>query len=227
MFKRRLADSVRWHLSGRDVCKNCWQCAYGVSDFKLENCGRILHGNSLPREDALSCDAIAWLGNYFDLVADYMPNMDIRVLPMHTEWKEVYATYVSDMFMLGNRFIGRTYFFSLRKKHFKNVKRAPFTRLGKCQICIEYHDLNFRKMDPADVRRARAAHQRHIAEVTRMRKSYDRRKMHSRTRPDEALSVIFDHTNPFQTPTFYPVPKRLAMFLEKLQIHLCGLIGQR
>ena len=201
-----------------------FQCAYGVSEHKIVTCNRPVHGNSTPNESALKITLIAWLGIYFDFTADYMPNKDIRILPMHTEWKEVYNTYVLEMTSLKKDYVSAPYFYHIRKIHFSNVHRAPFTCLGKCQKCIDYHNINFKKLKFIEIEEFRRLHKLHIEVITIQRAGYEKRKLLAQTKPDEYLSIIIDHTNSLFVPTFYPVPKRLAMSTEKISIHMCGLI---
>jgi len=129
----------RWHVDGTEVCINCWLSVTGATKYKLMNCTRTIHGNNnITRINHRLESTLTWLKSYFYIVCDQMPTRNEYHLPCFLQWKDVLDEL--NTYLISKEFKGysQPQFAYLMKRNFPNVKLPKYTRLGKCDVCLDF-----------------------------------------------------------------------------------------
>lgn len=101
------ATKEKFMLFSKCVCKRAFAHLLGTSERRLDRikqyCGAtgnstIVHGNAgVKRPSIKSCDASAWMKNYFEKMGDHMPDSNRIHLPSFLTKREVYQKICSDL----------------------------------------------------------------------------------------------------------------------------------
>jgi hypothetical protein len=86
----QLTFSTKWHINGKDICKNCWLKVTTVTTYKLKHYFHDKHAKSstkiiFPKLSSI----IAYLGIYFENICDKMPTNDKYHLPYFIFWNNI------------------------------------------------------------------------------------------------------------------------------------------
>ena len=128
----------RWHIDGIEVCLHCWLSVTGATKYKIAHCTRYIHGNTgiAHLSDHLET-ALAWLETYLYSVCDHMSTKNQYHLPCFLQWKDVLTDLNSHLDSKKLKRYSQPQFAHLIKKNFSNVKLPKYTKLGKCDVCLD------------------------------------------------------------------------------------------
>ena len=118
-----------YSVAGKKVCPMAWCKVYSLSERTLRRlhrkitfCDSLSHGNSgKKRQNTLTETTAAWMGRYFFLVGDKMPDKNQVHLPCWETRKDVYHRYCSDMQSTTGNVLQLSMFYKLWKRKFSNV----------------------------------------------------------------------------------------------------------
>ena len=147
----------RWHIDGMEVCINCWLLVTGVTKYKIQHCNRTIHGNkNITRITDRLDTALAWLERYFYSVCDHMPTKNEYHLPCFLQWKDVLNDLNSYLDSKSIKKYSQPQFTFLVSRKFSNVKLPKYTRLGKCDTCLELKEKRLKASNEEERQRIQA-----------------------------------------------------------------------
>ena len=215
---------VRWHVDGFDVCLQCWKLAIGVSTYKLQHYDRVIHGNSGVSKMRPNIHiSLAWMETTYKSMCDQMPTKDEFHLPNYMLWKDICRDLNIYLMEHNQRQITISYFYRLHKKYFPKVKAPKYTRLGKCDTCVQLKEAKTIEKDPKRQKELHGQLLEHNRKQMQERFEYKSRCIQAEQQPDQYLSIIVDGMTITKIPLKMPMPKGASQ-QERLKLHIHGLI---
>jgi hypothetical protein len=82
--------STKWHINGKNICKNCWLKATTVTSYKLKHyfCDKYAKFSTKLISPRL-CSIIVWLGTYFEDICNKMPTKNEYYLLYFIFWNDI------------------------------------------------------------------------------------------------------------------------------------------
>ena len=134
-------------VDGEEVCRVAFALAHGIKDYRIRKAKGLLEAGTVNYTRAPSTRTItqnshrcvAWLKEYIDTCGDCMPNSSEVRLHACSTWKELHYSYTRDVQVLypEGKTVDYSHFLKLKNQNFPHVTLAPYTKLGKCDICIQ------------------------------------------------------------------------------------------
>ena len=123
---------TKFFIAGKEVCGTAWAQIYDISARTLSRMLKqlkdkedVTHGNlGKRRANTKAESASAWMGVYFNLIGDKMPDKDQVHLPSWETQKDIHSRYAQDMKERGmsdEDILGISMFYKIWTDHFPKV----------------------------------------------------------------------------------------------------------
>jgi len=216
---------MRWHIFGKDICKQCWMQATAISSYRITHYFKNRHScKNISRMSDYIQTAICWMNFTFSNMGEKLPHKEEIHLPSFLSWKDIHHDLSNYLMLNTSKTISFSYFCSLRKKYFSSVIIPEKTRLGKCDICLTLQQQKINSSDPTEYQRLSDQFMLHNQLQMKERLLYKQRTVTGRMNPAQYLSIIIDSMQHKFIPMFTPLPKNYST-CEKLKLHLTGIIN--
>ena len=133
------------YIRGKTVCLPVWLAILGLKQSRYYEVQREFLGGAFfiskltsPKShQSKSCEAIAWLHNYFNQVGDHMPDRMAIHLPSFLTTIDIYTRMKEELHASGRPVVCQSHFYNLWSSHFSHVSipkvcSTPFVSFVHC-----------------------------------------------------------------------------------------------
>lgn len=222
-------EGFNFRVNKKPVCQRCFMLMYDIKIKKFNRCRMLattsvipIHGNfGSSRTSAERIRFKGWFEQYVAHIGDPSPDRHTIQLPCYLTKLDVYHHYLEEF---PDCHISEGTFYSVWNER-RDVVIPPFTRLGKCDKCIELTAL--KQKNTQDLRRSQyqATKHKHTFQIKQERDLLQRLRTEAISMPHDKTSIISDGMTSPPLPMFgVPFPKSGAA-IKPIQIHIHGLIN--
>ncbi|XP_071143255.1 uncharacterized protein [Mytilus edulis] len=224
----------QWIVGSKNVCLKAWRLTLGIPESTFYTIqkqvldGKVTaekSGRPLGSVEPKTLTALAWLQDFANSYAGFMPDSKQLHLPCCLTKSSVYSTMVSELEGPTSQCISLSHFLLVWRTELRHIAIPRRSRFSECNTCVLLKN-EIESTRNKEVRK-QLMQQRdtHLKQQKSEREKYYKHAMKARRNPDKYLSIIMDAMDQAKTmiPHFTATPK-FADGMWKLKTHLLGAI---
>lgn len=206
------------------ICAEAFRLIYGCSDYMFRKLKKgeehLPHGNTgKTHKSPIYLQCKQWLSDLFAKICNTYGPAEWHA-PIYTRKANIYLDMMEELKLSGTSF-STNQFYSMLGAEFPFVKFPKFTKIGRCDECIELNNLLGTATGNERIR-LKSLQDDHNKLHSTEREHYMQRCSKAKADKNEMLHLVIDAMSHFYVPSLNPEPKGWQS-LSRLECHLTGI----